>query len=243
MDFEDRLRLDTPEGVQLEITLAGLGSRLVSAVIDGLIQFALLIAAVVVLTMLASGNEVADVLAFALFTIMVFMILFGYHVAFETLASGRTPGKRWTGLRVVRVGGRPVGFLASAIRNLLRFVDDAFLIGVIAVLASPRNQRLGDMAAGTLVVRERRGHRPSFTTPLADTRTDDRSWDVATITPEELTTVRRFLERRPSLVPDARARLAWELAQRLRPKVAGAPDDLHPEEFLETLAAIKASRR
>jgi hypothetical protein len=148
----------------------------------------------------------------------------------------------------VRLGGEPVGFLASAVRNLLRLIDMQpgvlYAVGAVTILFSRRNQRLGDLAAGTLVVRERRPPLPAARPPVTDFTVADRyaAWDVSSVTSFELVTVRRFLDRRGQLDPAARGRLGWELAERLRPKVAGAPPGLHPEQFLEALAEAKASR-
>jgi uncharacterized RDD family membrane protein YckC len=213
--------------------------------VDFLVRAAILLA-----LWIAAGAVGGDDGGFIVATLIVasFLVFFGYDVAFETLAAGRTPGKRATGLRVVRLGGEPVGFLASAVRNLLRIVDSQpgiiYAVGAVCILFSRRNQRLGDLAAGTLVVRERRATLPAARLPVPDFATADRyaAWDVSGVTSFELVTVRRFLERRWQLDPGARGRLGWELAERLRPKVAGAPPDLHPEEFLEALAEAKASR-
>ena len=164
MRYEDRISIATPEGVEVDVTLAGLGSRFTAALIDGLIQGAVVLGLGLLGGLLAGGAETADFdgglaagIALALVITSFLLVLLGYPIAFETWASGRTPGKRWTGLRVVRVGGAPVGFLTSAIRNLLRMVDflpTLYGVGMVAMLASSRNQRLGDMAAGTLVVRK-----------------------------------------------------------------------------------------
>ncbi|HKN91225.1 MAG TPA: RDD family protein [Acidimicrobiia bacterium] len=243
--YEDRISIPTPEGVELELVLAGVGSRLVATVIDYLVKGAILLALWIIGTAVG-GDEVGGFLLAGL-VVASFLVWFGYDVAFETLASGRTPGKRAAGLRVVRLGGEPVGFLASAVRNLLRLVDSLpglYAVGALSVLFSRRNQRLGDLAAGTLVVRERRAPLP-VTRPFGpDFAVADRyaAWDVSGVTSFELVTVRRFLERRWQLDPAARGRLGWELAERLRPKVAGAPADLHPEHFLEALAEAKAAR-
>jgi hypothetical protein len=107
-----------------------------------------------------------------------------------------------------------------------------------------QNQRLGDLAAGTLVLREIKATVP--TAPVA-TATPDLvdevvTWDVSGVTADELATVRRFLERRPGLMPPARARLAQELTTRLYPKVVGPPPEVAPEHFLEQLVAAKAAR-
>ena len=102
--------------------------------------------------------EIGD-LGIALFSIISFAIYFGYDVAFEVLANGRTPGKRWTGLRVLRDDGRPVDLLSSAIRNVVRLVDGlplSYLPAMVSILVTQRNQRLGDLAASTIVVREPR---------------------------------------------------------------------------------------
>ena len=253
MSYEDRISIATPEGVDLELTLAGVGSRCAARLIDQLIQSAVIVA-LLVLTGLAAGgfdggSSGGTGLVLAVLVSVLFLVQFGYDVLFETLGSGRSPGKRWTGLRVVATDGSPVGFLASAVRNLLRLVDflpGMYAVAVIAVLVSSRNQRLGDMAANTLVVRETKGpSQPRHTTDWRSTQRsghDPGGWDVSAVTAEELATVRRFLERRSTLTFEARDRLASELASRLRPKVFGPTEGLEPEAFLEDVVAAKAAR-
>ena len=170
-------------------------------------------------------------------------------MAFEVLASGRTPGKRWRGLRVVRDGGQPIGFLASATRNLLRLVDwlpSAYLVGIVAIMVSEKNQRLGDIVAGSIVIRDRRGDSrapiASFALPQVAIGVDVGAWDVSAISAEELAMLRKFLERRDGISRDARSEIASTLAGRLRPRVAGVPDDVSAEQFLEELVAIKLAR-
>jgi uncharacterized RDD family membrane protein YckC len=253
MRYEDRLVISTPEGIDLQLTLAGLGSRFTAALVDGLVKVAMAIAGTIVLgltstAMSALGARAANVASqslLALATIALFLLLFGYDVAFETLASGRTPGKRLAGLRVLRAEGDSVGFTASAIRNILRLVDwlpFGFAAGIAAILLSPRNQRLGDMAAGTIVVREIRTVTGAWELVARAGDADVDAWDVSAIGEAELATVRAYLQRRTSLTPEARDRLARELDRRLRPRVAGAPADMDPEVFLDALAAAKARR-
>jgi len=241
MDFDDVVTITTPEGVDLQLVLAGLGSRFGAALIDLIVQ-ALLITAITLAFESAGLLGGWGVLAYVT---VLFVVVFGYDIAFEVLSSGRTPGKRLNGLRVVRVGGFPVGFVSSAIRNTLRLVDflpSSYLVGCAAILVTKRNQRLGDLAAGTLVVRERRAvsaapaPRPQRFEPVFPT------WDVGTVTADELLTVRRFLDRRATIDTGARAQLAHTLAERLRPKVGGAPPDLRGEPFLEAVVAAKSSR-
>jgi uncharacterized RDD family membrane protein YckC len=260
VDYEDRISVLTPEGVTLDVPLAGVGSRFVAVLLDQVLQVALLVALFFLLVW-SGGAGIAEesvALAYAVFTLLAFVVQFGYHVAFETWASGRTPGKRWTGLRVVKESGAPVDFTSSAVRNVLRLVDMlpfAYGVGIVAVLASSKNQRLGDMAADTLVVRERTGGRQTrrerkqlrraggASAPIRPEPSPEAlTWDVSAVTGEELATVRNYLERRLSLRQEARLRLAAELAGRLRPKVVG-PDPAMPDlDFLTELEAVKSTR-
>ena len=245
-DYEDRLTITTPEGVELALTLAGVASRFIAAIIDALIEGVILIA-VGVLLLASDGLGGGRDVAIAVFAVTFFSVFWGYDVAFEVLASGRTPGKRWNGLRVVQRGGQPIGLLASAIRNVLRLVDwlpSFYLVGIVSILVTGANQRLGDLVAGTVVIREpprpRRGGSafPAAPPPPPAARV----WDVSAIGAEEVAAVRQFLERRSAIDAGARYELAVTLATRLRPKVAGAADDIAPEQFLEELVAAKLRR-
>jgi uncharacterized RDD family membrane protein YckC len=254
--YEDRISVATPEGVTLEATLAGVGSRFAAALIDQLLRWAVLLAIFLLVALVGAGGDLsAGVLLAGLF-VGLFLVQFAYDVLFETLASGRTPGKRWTGLRVVRAGGGPVTFTASAIRNLLRIIDGLpafYLVGMLTVLFTKNNQRLGDLAAGTLVVRERGQVRglpqaaPAVSAQAAGDAPgqaggDMALWDTSAVSAEEMATVRRFLDRRTTLTTEARDRLAMEMATRLGPKVVGPPRQWDAEDFLEYLVATKAAR-
>lgn len=253
MEFEDKLTITTPEGVTLELVLAGLGSRAIAALLDGLIKAVVTIAVIVALyggtglldDDVSAGRAASEgfFLGLAIGFVVIFVVNFFYDVLFETLSSGRTPGKRWTGLRVVRLGGGPVGFMASAVRNLVRIVDSlpaAYAIGMIAVVFSSKNQRLGDMAAGTIVVRDEKA--VSSATPWTPPTSAPMALDVGGITGEELATIRTFLERRATIAPEARDRIARDLAARLKSRLSGMPDYDQPEAFLEQIAAAKAAR-
>lgn len=244
MDLEDAITISTPEGVELRMVLAGAGSRFIEGTLDLLLQIILLVLATVALGTLVGGG-----LGIALLAMAAFAIFFLYHVLFEVLGSGRTPGKRLTHLRVVRESGAPVDLPASAIRTLLRLIDflpTVYLIGLTAIVATRRNQRLGDLAADTLVIREVRA--PSPVTPAQGApapppgRAAATVWDVSAVTPDELVAVHRFLARRDGLDAKARRALAYGLAQALRAKVAGAPPACDPEQFLEALARVKSRR-
>src|SRR5829696_3782980 len=244
MEYEDRMRISTPEGVDVELTLAGIGSRFIAALFDFAIEFAVILAAGFLLGVVGGdGSGWAN----AAFAIIFFLVFFVYDVLFEVRSRGRTPGKRWTGLRVVRTGGRPVTFVPSCVRNVMRLVDilpALYAIGMLSIFVTARNQRLGDLAAGTMIVRERPGGlraRAAASEPApAGARAD--GWDVSAVSAQDVGTVRQFLGRREELEAGARAELAAELERRLRPLVAGAPGGLTAEEFLERLAAAKAER-
>jgi uncharacterized RDD family membrane protein YckC len=244
MEYEDRLRIATPEGVDLELRLAGVGSRFSAALIDFVIQMALLTALFVAFLIGGSLSGFGG----AAFVLLAFLVFAGYDVLFEVLNSGRTPGKQLNGIRVVRVDGSPVRFLTSAVRNALRVIDMLFFyfVGVLSILVTPRNQRLGDLAAGTLVVRERLAkvpEDPSAAAPAAPSPQGDwQNWDVGGVTAEELSAVRAFLARRYELTPEARQSLADELAEGFRRKVPGLAADESSESLLLALVAAKEQR-
>jgi uncharacterized RDD family membrane protein YckC len=240
MVFEDRLTIETPEGVALELTLAGVGSRFASALVDYLVQFVILAALGILLAVLGLDPFSGGGFAAVLWTLGFFFVFWGYDVAFEVLNSGRTPGKRLNGLRVVLESGAPVTFTPSAVRNVLRLVDilppPTYLVGISAILVTRRNQRVGDLAAGTLVVRERRTMPPEV---RISSSVDVPAWDTGAIRADELDAVVAFLGRRADLPAGARLQLAAELAGRLRPKVAGAAATDGDELFLERLVAAR----
>ena len=175
--------------------------------------------------------------------------MFAYPAAFETLWRGRTPGKALLGLRVVTVEGGPIRFRHAAIRAILGAFDKYLgsgLVGVVAVLLTRRNQRMGDLVAGTIVLRERSGARaPSavrFTAPPG-LEAYVASLDVARLGHEDYGTVRSFLLRAPSLSPAARAHLASQLAGPIAARLSAAPPaGLPAEVFLVCVAAAHQQR-
>jgi len=271
VEYEDRHVTATPEGIRLDVVLAGLGSRFAAYAVDLVLQAVAFFVFVKVLVHFEGANpdETASLIAAGALTTFLFVDLIVYFVISEMLFHGRSPGKRLTGLRVVRVGGQPVGFLASLLRNLLRLVDFLpvlNLLGSVLILSTTRNQRLGDLAAGTIVIRDKvaaekaMASRPwasgtGFAAP-AGTSTywapgmpDARSlppelshWDVSAVPAEELALARAFLRNRDGYTPEARQRLALQLANRIWPFVAGPSVPPAPEAFLEMVLQVKAAR-
>jgi uncharacterized RDD family membrane protein YckC len=226
------------------LPLAGVGSRFVALLLDSLVQGLVSVAVLIALRVAGPDGFAVD----AVLGVVEFALLFAYPVAFELMAGGRTPGKRWSGLRVVCDDGSPLTFRASALRNLLRLVDllpVLYLVGAVSIFATRNNQRLGDLAAGTIVVREPGAAEPAPppVVPIGARELDDLpAWDVSGLSDAQLTALRRFLERRGSLELVPRNLLARDLADRLRPSVGGVGADLAPERFLELVAELRNIR-
>lgn len=238
MEYEDRITITAPEGIELEYTLAGLGSRFIAAFVDVSLRVAVLAAVIGVIAALGGRGALLVIT----FLVGSFLALFAYDIVFEVWASGRTPGKRWSGLRVLMMSGGSVSFTASAVRNIMRIVDvwgTVLIAGVVTILVTKRNQRLGDLAAGTIVVRERRD--AGVMSVIGEAPAAHAGIDVTAVTASELATIRDFLGRRERLAPDARARVAHTLADGVAGKIGGiVPGSLESERLLETIVAAKA---
>jgi uncharacterized RDD family membrane protein YckC len=239
--LDDRVTIATPEGVSLELVLAGVGSRFMARLLDTVIELAIIIALAVGIGATSAPGTVR-----AVARVLIFLVIFAYDVPFEIWNGGRTIGKTAAGIRVTGTDGDRIGFFSSAIRNIMRIVD--FLpilygVGVISIVSTRRDQRLGDLAAGTIVVRDRFPGVASSTPAPATVPVDAvATWDVSAISPDELTMIHQFLDRRLSLPLPVRAHFANELATRIAPKVAGAPYGAHPEYLLEGVVVAKQAR-
>ena len=241
MRLDDRVTIGTPEGVQLELVLAGLGSRFVARLLDSVIQLAIIIA-------LAVGVGVSSAPGFlrAIVAVLVFLVVFGYDVPFEVLNDGRTIGKMTAGIRVVGRQGEPIGFVTSANRNIMRIVDFLpvfYVTGVVSIVATAQDQRLGDLTAGSIVVRDKfPGLLPNAYAPITVPAAAVATWDVSALDNEDVSTIRHFLDRRLALPGPVRTYYATALASRVGPKVAGAPYATHPEYLLEGIVVAKRER-
>lgn len=233
----------TGEAVQLELRPATFASRAVSGTIDVVLQIGLLVVLGIVAARLSVDIDAAA--ASALVLVMVVLVLVGVPVVTETLSRGRTVGKLVMGLRTVRDDGGPIRFRHAFVRGLLEFVEVFLLFGVPALfssLISSSGKRLGDVVAGTYVIRERGAARPA-PPPLMPFQLA--GWaqhaDIARLPDGMALAVRQFLGRAPSLHLASRASLGAELAHAVSPYVAPPPPaGTHPEEFL---AAVLAERR
>jgi uncharacterized RDD family membrane protein YckC len=235
----DQLSIETPEQVALEFPLAGVGSRFLAVSIDTLLQLliGLAILAAVSGTWSLLGVSGSGTWFLAVIVITVFLLFYGYFMGFEAFWHGQTPGKRLIGLRVLSVTGRPARLDEAILRNLLRVVDQlpgVYAIGILTMLISSRNQRLGDLAAGTVVVHEKALSVPVLTVTAAPA---GGAWSGAGLSEAELLLAETFLQRRHELPPEIRETHARAIADRLRARLGPAAPPLEPEALIEGLHA------
>ncbi len=249
--MERNVSVRTPESIAFYYELAGLGSRFLAVAIDLLTQtlavtvvYLLMIWAEPGTTALAKAlglrDETIGAIEMGIVIFVVFIIYFGYFVAFETLWNGRTPGKRAIGIRVVRDGGYPVTFMDSVIRNLIRVGEAAlgYLPSMVSAIVSPQNKRLGDIAAGTIVVRDRVfdvADPSKWATTEAPEAESLPGFDA--ITDDEFALAERYVARSHMLDPHAAQTAASRIASAIRPKLGRAADDLSDHDLLVRVTA------
>jgi uncharacterized RDD family membrane protein YckC len=238
----EKLTIETPEQIALEFPLAGVGSRFLAIAFDTLVQ------AVVIMSLAAVGllvrwlfGPLVDLIRilsgswlFAILLFLAFVVYSGYFAIFETLWTGQTPGKRLVGLRVIDASGRPVTAYAAILRNILRLVDQLpgfYAIAIVSVLLTDRHQRLGDIAAGTVVVHERIDRLRAVPRGEPAVR-----HGAHRLTPEEIVLVEGFLRRRDDLDPIVRLENARRIARRMAERLELGPVE-DEERLLEQLAA------
>ena len=274
IETEETLIIETPERVPLEFALASIGNRFLAVAIDHFVQYlSILIIAWFLLALAGmSASEVVDApdklfgempkWTVAVTILALFLIFAGYFIFFEWLWNGQTPGKKLLKLRVIREDGRPITLWEAIARNLLRigdavpgFIVPVYSIGLITIFLSNRDQRLGDIFAGTVVIRERAGEAPTFaetfSNPVSDTafsRVQKRiefQADMDQVTDGEIEVVESFLRRRWDLSEKQRIWMAWRIALPLMYKLKPNYDmaDFTYECFLEELLHRHHARR
>ena len=232
LSTEDVLIIETPERVPLHFALASIGNRFIACAIDHAIQVLAIGLIAIASVVLASFSFIEQTVSgapkwvIAVMIILLFLIFAGYFAFFEWIWNGQTPGKRWLKLRVIREDGRPITFWEAAVRNLLRSLDmmplPFYSVGLISVFSSNRDQRIGDMVAGTVVVREREAEAPAFSqvfaTPVSDPalrrsfKPVDFQASLNSLTEAEIQVVETFLRRRWDLADVPRQWMAWRVS-------------------------------
>jgi len=246
MDLRERVTVETPEHVEFSYEVAGLGSRFTAGLVDACIQGAGILALLVFFWVGTEATSFAAYVESALrgaLLLALFLFAWGYHLYFEVFRGGQSPGKRMFHLRVVAEGGYPVTLPRAAVRNLLRVVDVLpipYGIAGVCMFIDPKGRRLGDLAAGTVVVRERGTGAPASVAAARALTAGDRE-GRRRLPPLEEEMVLAFLKRRERLTAEARGRLATFVAGRVATALgvdAGAAADA--ERFLERVAAESA---
>jgi uncharacterized RDD family membrane protein YckC len=258
--FLKRVCLQTPESVELDFALAGIGSRAYGWLIDQILIY-------LGLSLLTLGGAYVYIYvvypwlqeafpdavsrvgqwSIALYLLLTFVIYNGYYIIFETIWQGQTPGKRIAQIRVVQDNGQPIGIKEASLRSLIQTVDfGLFFIGSFLVTFSRSEKRLGDMAAGTLVIQDEQARRkaaPNLQDQIGQAsqqaaQTLLQSDNLRTISPDQYLTIREFLQQREQLSPPARVRSASKLAGQVKEMMPNAPPldiRLTDEEFLEAV--------
>ena len=250
--LEDVATVETPEQLQLSLPLAGLGSRALAYIVDFLIQLIPIVIAMVLLVVAIglesfkpeSSQELVQgripMLAGAIFSAITFATNFLYFTFFDLVSRGQSPGKRALGLRVVRDGGLPIDARSSLIRNFVRTADmlpGFYLIGLVSIFTNKQHKRIGDLAGGTLVIRDH-GDKVGDASVLlgpasAFARPSARS--AVGLKPEDRALVHDFIERRDSLPDPARVNIAQQIAAQLGPRY-GIDPTLAPDKIIDELA-------
>lgn len=241
----------TPEAVRLDYVVGGIATRTLAKLVDiaalaavGVILQALVRAGgSVLLEREVLAPETVDIVQRILIAVVVFFVGIFLVPLCETRWNGRTPGKALLGLRVVTDVGETVGFGHALIRSLIQLVELPTGIALVAALSNPRNQRLGDLSAGTFVIHDRGQLVAPLLTPTVFPPPPG-CWpviaaiDVSSMTTRQFTFIRDFLLRSPDLTPDARQALGWDLVMRLGPRLgAWPPAGMAPERFVNCVAS------
>ena len=252
MRFFNRITLQTPESVELEFTLAGIGNRAYALLIDYVVWSIILIGFFIAWAIFSSqllesienlvgSSKQVKLWLVAIQLLITFFIYVGYFVVFETFWQGQTPGKRFVKIRVIRDDGKPVSLQQSTLRSLLRPVDDLFFLGVFFIVFGKREKRLGDLVAGTLVIQEEQSVVSSIfpVSKEAETLANQlvSEADFAGMLPEDFAVIREYLQRRTAMIPEARAEVSRQLAHQIKDVIAleKVPKGVTANQFLEAV--------
>lgn len=253
--MNEQLSVETPEQIDINFQQAGIGSRFYAALIDFLVLLVVFLVGYYVNDRFIS--ELGDIVGKwlkALGVIVVFAITWSYYMVFEITTNGQSLGKRALGLRVIKEGGYPISFADSAIRNLVRVAD--FLpffygVGLLVMLLNKNWQRLGDLAAGTLVIKTARteltvtgtGSQAGASSVSASPRVFiyDTWIQPELVSETETRAISEYLARRSTLAIDRRAALARAIGSPIVEKMGGT-GSISYDKFLEEVYALKLSK-
>lgn len=239
MQSDERLKIDTPEQITLELPVAGIGGRFLALTIDTVLQAALFMVSLVALTAGPRTFAPLRLVGPAVAVLFAFCVYWGYFAVFEIVWSGQTPGKRIVGIRVVHESGRPIRGYEAIGRNVLRVIDflpALYGVGLIVMMLNRYSRRIGDYVAGTLVVYDTSHHEtpPDWHDAISGAVPSSR---LTQVTAEELALIEAYLRRRSDLDSLVRENMADQIAHRVtqRTGVVREPDQ-SADAFLEIVA-------
>jgi len=253
LDYQ--LTVEGAENTGISLKLAGMGNRMLAFLIDFAIQTIISLFFLLGWMVFVMGSAPPEWFLYSTLAVIIFIIFFiqwGYYILFELLWQGQTPGKKVLRIRVVRENGRPLGILTSFIRNIFRIIDllpSFYAAGLLTMFINYREKRIGDLVAGTIVVKTPEAALPSYS-PKPSLRSrytlqeHGDSWQISPrlhhLEVKEVELVRDFLERRYGLTPEKRKELGSRLSQSLAKKLKiDTPEN--PEFFLEHLEYLLSS--
>ncbi len=247
-DLRQRLGVETPEHVEVHLELAGLGSRTAAAALDTLlVMLGLWLLAIVAQSLGGEGmHGLAQAWIVGVLILLYVFAFFGYFALCEALNGGRTLGKQALGIRVVMDTGHPVTPTAAVVRNLVRLIDCFFpllpiLPGLLMVFLHRRSQRLGDLAAGTIVVRDRPTEWRLGLAAAPAAPAEPIEAGPPELSEDEFRLLDQFLARSDQLAPAVRVRMAIELARRFETRIPRRTAD--PDAYLVELHAEEQHKR
>ncbi|MBD1914138.1 MULTISPECIES: RDD family protein [unclassified Leptolyngbya] len=252
MKYFNRFTLATPESVELEFALAGIGNRALALLIDyhvlalawvlvTLLWFTVSLQLMDYLSQLQTDYSSVPLWLLAIYLLVTFALYTGYFVFFEVSWQGQTPGKRFAKIRVIRDDGRPVGLSQAILRTLLRPIDDLFFLGALLIVIGKQEKRIGDRVAGTLVVQE---NRPILKNDLHCSETAQtlavklpELTQLEQLQPDDFAVIREYLRRRPTLTKRSRGELSMKLAHQIKTliQLETIPPELTSDDFLEAV--------
>ena len=253
LDLRQHHGVETPEHVDVRFELAGVGSRVAAGLLDLLLLclglLLLWVGGGTIVSDIASPHGMASGWLTAGLILLTFCLVWGYFTLFEALNGGRTPGKQLLGIRVVMDTGRSLTPQAAVVRNLVRFIDCyfpalPFAPALLSIALHPSNKRLGDMAAGTIVVRDRPTDWTLGATvgaPAHETTAEPVETGPPELSEEEFRLLDRFLGRLNELAPDVQARITADLVRRFEPRIPRRIADL--QGYLVTVFAEEQRKR
>ncbi|MEH2058087.1 MAG: RDD family protein [Nostoc sp.] len=250
MHLFNNVKFNTPESVELEFTLAGIGNRAWALLIDYHVLAVILVGFFTAWSIISVplGDFWVDIFGtsvtlwlMAIAILVSFIIYISYFVFFETLWFGQTPGKRVAKIRVVRDDGRLIGLQQATLRALLRPFDETLFIGAFLIILGRREKRLGDLVAGTIVIQ---AQTPTASATLTISEQAKvlheelvKTADLSPLMPDDFAVIREYLQRRAAMSLKARASLSLKLAEQVVAilNLEKLPEVVTPDVFLEAV--------